>query len=104
MSRPIRLIMMNDKLKMIDLCAGTGAFTIAFDETNRVETIFANDILDSSKAIYDLNHCKLTKQDMHSLNEASIPRHDILTCGFSCQPFSIAGSQQGFEDPRSNVF
>jgi DNA (cytosine-5)-methyltransferase 1 len=90
---------------MIDLCAGTGAFTLVFDNTNRVETIFANDILDSSKAIYDLNHhCKLTKQDMHALDEAQIPQHDILTCGFSCQPFSIAGLQQGFEDPRSNVF
>lgn len=101
----IRLVLINDKLKMIDLCAGTGSFTVAFSGTNRVETIFANDILDSSKAIYDLNNNHpLTMQDMHTLSEANIPRHDILSCGFSCQPFSIAGSQQGFEDPRSNVF
>jgi len=45
----------NNKLTMIDLCAGTGAFSYAFESTNKVDVIFANDIELSSKIIYDLH-------------------------------------------------
>ena len=88
-------------LKIIDLCAGTGAFSLAFKEC---ETVFANDIVKESKTIYDLNHKnKLTLGDLHLTKTEIIPKHDILTAGFSCQPFSVAGLQRGFEDDRSDV-
>ena len=95
----------NRRLKMIDLCAGTGAFSYAFQSTGKVDVVFANDIEPSSKTIYDLNfNHKLTLGDLCELDVKSIPSHDILTAGFSCQPFSIAGKRLGFDDPRSNVF
>jgi len=37
---------MAEKYKMIDLFAGTGAFTLAFQETGRVEVVFANDMVE----------------------------------------------------------
>jgi DNA (cytosine-5)-methyltransferase 1 len=92
------------KLKMIDLFAGTGAFSYAF-QTNDVEVVFANDMVDHSKKFYDANFDhKLTLEDLNKVNVADIPAHDILTGGFPCQPFSIAGRQEGFDDTRSNVF
>ena len=95
----------NQLLKMIDLFAGTGAFTYAFENTGKVECVFANDMVDESKKIYDANfNHKLTFGDMNDIKVADIPKHDILTGGFSCQPFSIAGKQEGFKDKRSNVF
>ena len=92
------------KYKMIDLCAGTGAFSYAFEKTNKVEIIFANDIEPSAKKIYDINFShKLVLGDLHDIDNIDIPSHNILTCGFSCQPFSIAGKQLGFNDERSDI-
>ena len=93
------------KLNMIDLFAGTGAFTLAFQLTNNVNVVFGNDMVEHSKKIYDenFNH-KLTLKNLNDVKVEDIPSHDILTGGFPCQPFSIAGLQEGFKDERSNVF
>jgi DNA (cytosine-5)-methyltransferase 1 len=90
------------KLKMIDLFAGTGAFSLAFEN---VQVVFANDMVEHSKKIYDENFThKLTLKNLNDLKVEEIPNHDILSGGFPCQPFSIAGHQEGFKDERSNVF
>ena len=90
---------------LVDLFCGTGAFSYAFHETNKVETIFANDMLDSSEEIFNLNNTtKLTKKSLIDIKDQDIPKSQILTAGFPCQPFSIAGHQKGFDDERSNVF
>jgi len=90
---------------MIDLFAGTGAFTLAFQLTNNVNVVFANDMVEHSKKIYDENFDhKLTLKNLNDVKVEDIPPHDILTGGFPCQPFSIAGLQEGFKDERSNVF
>jgi DNA (cytosine-5)-methyltransferase 1 len=92
-------------LRMVDLFAGTGAFSYAFEQTGKVKTVFANDMVDHSKKMYDANFDhSLTLQDLNSVKVEDIPAHDILTGGFPCQPFSIAGKQAGFDDARSNVF
>lgn len=93
------------KLNMIDLFAGTGAFTLAFQETKAVNIVFSNDMVEHSKKIYDenFNH-KLTLKNLNEIKVEDIPKHDILTGGFPCQPFSIAGHMEGFKDERSNVF
>ena len=99
---PIAVVPM---LKMIDLFAGTGAFTHAFEKTGRVNCIFSNDMVTWSKSIYDINfNHELTIGNLNNITPESIPKHDILTGGFPCQPFSIAGKQNGFQDERSNVF
>ncbi len=93
------------KHTLVDLFCGTGAFSYAFHKTNKVETIFANDMLDSSENIFNLNNTtKLTKKSLIDIKDQDIPKSQILTAGFPCQPFSIAGMQKGFDDERSNVF
>jgi DNA (cytosine-5)-methyltransferase 1 len=93
------------KHTLVELFCGTGAFSYAFHQTNKVNTIFANDLLDSSEEIFNLNNdVKLTKRNLIDIDDVDIPASNILTAGFPCQPFSIAGMQKGFDDERSNVF
>lgn len=88
-------------LRMVDLFAGTGAFSLAFED--KVDIVFGNDNSKHSKIIYDSNfEHKLTLGDINEIND--IESHDILCGGFPCQPFSIAGLRDGFNDERSNVF
>ena len=94
-----------EKLKFIDLFAGSGAFSLVLEKTNKFECVFSNDIMDISKQIYDINNNhKLTLKDINTVNVNDIPSHDLLCGGFPCQPFSIAGEKKGFDDERSNVF
>ena len=97
---------LDNKLKFIDLFAGTGAFTLALEANNKFECVFTNDMIKSSQQIYELNfpNHKLTLKDLNTINVSDIPEHNLLCGGFPCQPFSIAGEKKGFDDERSNVF
>lgn len=91
--------------KVIDLFAGTGAFSYVFEKNNH-ECVFANDMMDISEKIYNLNNKTgvFKLEDLNKIEVANIPKHNILCGGFPCQPFSIAGNKLGFDDERSNVF
>ena len=96
-----------DRIKIVDLCAGTGGFSLAFHQTSeRFQTIYANDMVSASKKIFESNfpNVPFVCGDLLQVDIATIPPMDILLAGFSCQPFSIAGKREGFEDDRSEVF
>tara|TARA_Y100000780_G_scaffold232569_1_gene266685 strand:+ start:30896 stop:31843 length:948 start_codon:yes stop_codon:yes gene_type:complete len=93
------------KIKFIDLFAGTGGFTEALSSAN-FECVYTNDMIKESKEIYGLNHPNdyYELKDINTVDIKAIPKFDMICGGFPCQPFSIAGKRKGFNDERSNVF
>jgi DNA (cytosine-5)-methyltransferase 1 len=94
---------MMKKFNFIDLFAGLGGFRIALQSFGG-NCVFSSEIdIDVSK-IYFENFGDMPSGDITKINEDSIPNFDILTAGFPCQAFSIAGKRLGFDDTRGTLF
>lgn len=95
---------MNNKITTIELFAGIGGFRLASDHLG-LKTIWANDINEDAVKVYKDNYGEdsIIQGDINDLID-SIPKHDILTGGFPCQPFSKAGKKQGVQDYRGTLF
>jgi DNA (cytosine-5)-methyltransferase 1 len=94
-------------LKTIDLFAGVGGIRIGFERAG-FKTVFANDFEPKCKETYNLNFkdSKLVVEDIRKIGIDDLPDFDFLLGGFPCQPFSIAGYREGFNDKknRGNLF
>lgn len=98
-----------EKIKFIDLFCGIGGFRIAMDEACREndlipECVFSSDIDKYCQVSYEANFGHRPSGDITTVSEKEIPDHDILFAGFPCQPFSIIGQMQGFNDIRGTLF
>ena len=89
-------------IRFIDLFAGIGGFHLALQKIG-AECVFACDINEECRKTYTENFNMNPLGDITKLNIDDIPSHDILCGGFPCQPFSVCGKQEGFEDDRGNL-
>ena len=86
------------------LYAGVGGICLGFKNAG-FDLAWANE--------FDKNACKtyrhnfkhnLYEGDVWELDPNTLKKIDVLTAGFPCQPFSIAGYRKGFNDDRGNHF
>jgi len=120
-------------MKFIDLFAGIGGFRYGLEKsnTNRKETLSKNSLQSErnkpnsqggtrgcgsyscvwsnewdkyASQIYKKHYGECDTRDIRTVEASEIPDHDLLTAGFPCQAFSVAGKRLGFEDTRGTLF
>jgi DNA (cytosine-5)-methyltransferase 1 len=104
-------------LNVVGLFAGVGGIELGFQNAGFTPVV-ANEIDSYAASTYramhgtpllvasisDISKPKL-EDEMHKQTGAGIKLSGgILTGGFPCQPFSVAGFRKGFDDDRGNVF
>lgn len=97
--------------KFIDLFAGIGGIKLGFEQSG-FESVFSNDFDAYCKITFDHNFAKTVQpktklhlQDISQVPSSILPEFSLLTGGFPCQPFSIAGYRKGFSDQgRGDLF
>ena len=99
--------MENTEIKYIDLFCGLGAFHESFNKNEKqYKCVFACDINENVRKIYEENHGIKPYGDINNIDIVKdIPDFDVLCAGFPCQPFSIAGKKEAFNDKeKGNLF
>ena len=95
---------LNNKFKVGGLFAGIGGIELGFKKAG-FQISWANEIDKNAAITYRMNHKhRLFEKDLKELQTNEVEKIDILTGGFPCQAFSVAGYQKGFNDDRGNVF
>jgi DNA (cytosine-5)-methyltransferase 1 len=95
-----------NKLKIIELFSGIGAYAKAFERSNMdFEIVSAIELDDKTMDSYNLIHnSNFNPSDITTLNEKTLPDCDVICYSPPCQAFSNAGKQLGFDDKRGVLF
>lgn len=92
-------------MKVCSLFSGIGGIDLGFIQAG-FDVVWANEFDKDAATTYRANfgNAYLVQKDIKTISAKEIPDFDVLVAGFPCQPFSSAGNQKGFDDPRGNLF
>jgi len=98
-------------MRILELFSGYGTSSFALKQLEiTYELIGYSDIDKYANQCFKQNHCpedtedKLRLGDVRNINPNNLQDFDLLTSGFPCQSFSIAGKMKGELDTRGTLF
>jgi len=88
-----------------EMFSGIGGFRFGLEKSGW-KTVWANDNDKYACQIYRKNFGdkELVEADIRTVDPETIPDHTLLTAGFPCPSFSLAGKRKGFQDIRGTLF
>jgi DNA (cytosine-5)-methyltransferase 1 len=90
-----------------ELFAGLGGFGIGFEHQGfRVKWAIEKDRFAASTYRANFPDAMTIETDIQAVTVRGdgLTPVDVLTAGFPCQPFSVAGDKKGMDDPRGGLF
>lgn len=95
-------------IRYFDMFAGVGGFRAGLAKAGGFTCIGHCEIDKYANSSYMAAHAphesEVYYQDARTIDPAEMPDFDLLSAGFPCQSFSIAGKRQGFDDTRGTLF
>lgn len=87
------------KLKLLDLFSGIGGFSLGLERTGGFETVAFCEYDEKAQKVLKKHWPNVPiYKDVRTLDYDGTV--DIITGGYPCQPFSVAGKRKGAEDDR----
>ena len=94
------------KLQHLDLFSGIGGFSLGLESAGLAKTVAFCDIDNFCQEVLKKHwpevpiFSNVKELTYEKLKTNGINKIDIITGGYPCQPFSVAGRKKGEEDPR----
>jgi DNA (cytosine-5)-methyltransferase 1 len=88
-------------LRLGSLCSGAGGLDLGVEEVFDAETVWHCEINEAASKVLAWWRPVPNHRDLTAADWSRVEPIDILTAGWPCQPWSLAGKQKGAEDERA---
>lgn len=94
-------------IKYLDMFSGIGGFRSGLEKVGSFECVGYCEIDEYARRAYEAMYNtkgEMYFEDATKIDPDDLPDIDLITGGFPCQSFSIAGRRNGFNDTRGTLF